>query len=119
MNHQSQVSHWIQEVIGEDAFNNQKERAFRFLEEALELAQACGVTPAEVDALRDYTFGRPVGDIHQEIAGSMFTLMALAQTHGFDALRELEIELARVSCPQIKTRIRNKALAAPEGPLPQ
>ena len=38
----------------------------RFLEEALELVQACGATASEAHQLVDYVYGRPVGEPAQE-----------------------------------------------------
>ncbi len=115
---QHKVVNWLTACIPETV-NDQTERAFRFLEEALELVQACGVTREEVAALTDYTFNRPIGDVHQEVAGSGVCLMALCNAYGLDLNDEVDAEIRRVSAPDIMARIRAKALAAPKGPLPQ
>lgn len=76
---------WAQRVFpsvqgGESGFVAM--RARRFLEEAVELAQAAGVTAEEADAVRAYVFSRPAGDIRQEIGGVMVTLSCLAEVMG-------------------------------------
>jgi 3-hydroxyacyl-CoA dehydrogenase len=113
---QREVDNFVSQIADP---NDQRVRAFRFLEEALELAQACGVTPAEVNALRDYTFGRPVGEIDQEIAGTAVTLFALATAYGYDVGELTQNELQRATRPEVLAKIRAKAAAAPDGPLPQ
>lgn len=116
---QPDVAKWVTACMGEATLNDQTKRAFRFLEEALELAQACGVVREEVDALTSYVFNRPIGEIHQEVAGSGVTLLALATAYGLDFNEEITRELARVWEPAAFERIRAKAAAAPKGPLPQ
>lgn len=56
-----------------------EERARRFLEEAIELCQAVGVTRQETDTVADYVFGREPGRPAQEIGGAMVTLNCLAE----------------------------------------
>lgn len=55
----------------------QRERAARFLEEALELAQAAGLNRIDAIVLTDYVFSRPVGPIAGEVGGVMTTLASL------------------------------------------
>lgn len=71
-------------------------RARRFLEEAVELAQAIGVTAEEVTAIRDYVFGRSAGEPRQEIGGTMLTLNCLAQAVGVSVAEAEHAEWARV-----------------------
>lgn len=71
-------------------------RGRRFLEEALELHQANGGTVEEAHFLVDYVFGRPVGEVPQEIGGVMVTLYALAEVLGV-SVEEAEVaEIDRV-----------------------
>lgn len=56
-----------------------EERARRFLEEAIELCQAVGITREETAAVADYVFGREPGQPAQEIGGVMVTLNCLAE----------------------------------------
>lgn len=116
---QQMVNNWVTVCLGKESLMDRRKRAFRFVEEALELAQACEVSVDDVNTLRDYVFGRPVGEVAQEISGVTVTLMALATSQGVDVLEVLRAEINRVSDPVILAKIRAKAAAAPEGPLPQ
>lgn len=93
------------------------QRSFRFLEEALELAQAVGTTREDAQRLVEYVYGRPVGQVRQEIGGVMVTLFALAESTGNSAAQAGEQELDR--CIANTEKIRAKDLAKPErSPLP-
>lgn len=59
-----------------------EERARRFLEEAIELCQAVGVTREDTATVADYVFGRAPGQPAQEIGGVMVTLACLAEVLG-------------------------------------
>jgi hypothetical protein len=48
--------------FGPEISADTRERNHRFLEESVELVQACGCTVSEAHQLVDYTYGRPVGD---------------------------------------------------------
>lgn|SRR3990167_6341059 len=90
------------------------ERARRLLEEALELAQACGVSQAQAFALTDYTFSRPAGEPHQEIGGIGLCLLAAAESLGLSAEVETQREIARVLAKSLehwKTKHDAKAAA--------
>ena len=56
---QREVDLWVRQCMGDAEAEDKRQRAFRFFEEALELAQACGMTREEAGALADYTFSRP------------------------------------------------------------
>src|SRR5689334_8465495 len=94
------------------------ERNHRFLEEALELVQAAGCTASEAHQLVDYTFGRPIGEIGQEVGGVMNTLAALCLAHDLDMAAEGDREMARVwtKVDAIREKQRNKPK---HSPLPQ
>lgn len=66
---QSRVQPWLMECFGPMIAGDREERNHRFLEEALELVQACGCTASEAHQLVDYVFGRPVGEPTQEAEG--------------------------------------------------
>ncbi|HEY7822719.1 MAG TPA: hypothetical protein VIG24_07805 [Acidimicrobiia bacterium] len=74
---QQRVQPWLMECFGEMIAGDREERNHRFLEEALELVQACGCSRSEAHQLVDYVFDRPVGEPHQEVGGVMVTLAAL------------------------------------------
>ena len=95
------------------------ERNHRFLEEALELVQACGCTAEDAHKLVDYTFGRPKGDATQEVGGVMVTLAALCHAQSLDLGHCAQLELDRINAPGIIEKIRAKQAAKPKiGPLP-
>ena len=88
---------WAVNTFGEEA-NDPRMRAVRFLEEALELFQAIygGAGQSLAEELLKYVYGRPVGEIAQEIGGVTVTLAMLAAS--LDAsVDELELrEIERV-----------------------
>lgn len=115
---QKRVQPWMMECFGPAIASDREERNHRFLEEALELVQACGCTASEAHQLVDYVYGRPVGDKPQEVGGVMVTLAALCLAQGLDMHECGEIELARIWTKVEK--IRAKQAAKPKhSPLPE
>ncbi len=114
---QSRVQPWMQECFGAEIAGDRQERNHRFLEESLELVQACGCTADEAHQLVDYVFSRPVGEPHQETGGVMVTLAALCLANDLDMHRAGEDELARIwtKVPEIRLKHANKP---PHSPLP-
>lgn len=93
---QRRVAPWMQATFGEVISNDRSERNHRFLEEALELVQACGCTRHEAYMLVDYVFDRPSGEIGQEIGGVCVTLAALCLAQRRDMHVEGDRELRRI-----------------------
>lgn len=117
---QQRVQPWLLECFGAEIAADRVERNHRFLEESLELVQALGCTASEAHQLVDYVFGRPVGDPPQEVGGVMVTLAALCLASGLDMHGAGEVELARISVPELVAKIRAKQAAKPKhSPLPQ
>jgi len=117
--YQRRVNDWMQHCFGPVISADGKERNYRFLEEALELVQACGLTRAEAQQLVDYTFDRPEGEAAQEVGGVLVTLAALCTAHGLHMADAGEAELARILQPAVTERIRAKQAAKPHrSPLP-
>lgn len=115
---QARVQPWMMACFGPEISADRIERNHRFLEEALELVQACGCTQNEAHQLVDYVFDRDQGDINQEVGGVMVTLAALCLASGFDMHSAGETELARVWTKIEK--IRAKQAAKPRhSPLPE
>mgnify|MGYP001575296809 FL=1 len=106
------------ECFGSEIPNDKRERAFRFLEEALELVQAAGTTKEQALKLVDYVYGRPVGELPQEVGGVGVTLAAFCSAHGIDLLDAQYQELRR--CWNNIEKIRSKQAAKRDmmGPLP-
>ena len=109
---------WLLACFGHQIADDSKERNHRFLEEALELVQACDCAVSEAHQLVDYVFNRPVGEKHQEAGGVMITLAALCLANKIDMHEAGEIELARIWTKV--EQIRQKQLNKPKhSPLPQ
>jgi hypothetical protein len=114
---QQRVEPWLLACFGEQIAADTIERNHRFLEEALELVQACGCTQSEAHQLVDYVFGRPVGEVQQEAGGVMVTLAALCRAQGLSMHEAGEKELARI-WTKVEA-IRAKQAAKPKhSPLP-
>lgn len=115
---QSRVERWLEACFPPDVRTNRGERTHRFLEEALELAQANDCTRDDALALVEYVFGRPAGEAAQEVGGVMVTLASLCSASEINmdnaGDRELERNWERIDL------IRSKQQAKPHGsPLPQ
>lgn len=115
---QPRVQSWMMACFGPEISADRTERNHRFIEEALELVQACGMDRSEAHQLVDYVYGRPQGDVNQEVGGVMITLAALCLANGFDMHAAGETELARIWTKIDK--IRAKQAAKPKhSPLPE
>lgn len=114
---QPRVQPWLLACFGAEIAADRAERIHRFLEEALELVQACGCSASEAYDLVDYVFCRPVGERAQEVGGVMITLAALCLANGIDMHQAGEAELARI-WTKVEA-IRAKQAAKPKhSPLP-
>jgi hypothetical protein len=115
---QPRVQPWLMACFGPAISADREERNHRFLEEALELVQACGATRSEALQLVDYVYGREVGEKVQEVGGVMITLAALCLAQGIDMHEAGETELARIWT--LVDQIRAKQAAKPKhSPLPE
>lgn len=108
---QQRCRSWLVACLGEDAagIGAVRERSHRFLEEALELGQAAGATKEDALKLVEYVFSRPVGELSQEIGGTMTTLASLCNATGYYLDACADAELAR--CWSIIDKIRAKAIS--------
>lgn len=115
---QARVQPWMMECFGPMIAADRAERNHRFLEEALELVQACGCTEDEAHQLVAYVYGRAIGEIPQEVGGVMVTLAALCLAQGVDMHQAGDTELARI-WTKVET-IRAKNASKPRhSPLPE
>ena len=112
---QARVKTWLLACFGPAIAADRLERQDRALEEVLELLQSLGYPLARIAALADYVYGRSVGDPHQELGGVMVTLASLSQAIGLDMHEAGEAELARVTRPEVISKIRVKQAAKPTG----
>lgn len=116
--YQQRVREWMTACFPPSSSNDRLERSHRFIEEALELAQAAGCSRGDAIKLVDYVFSRPIGDASQETGGVMVTLSALCDVQGIDLEEASERELAR-NWSRIDL-IRSKQASKPHGSaLPQ
>lgn len=116
--YQARVEQWLEACFTPEVRADRNERTHRFLEEALELAQANGCSRNDAMVLVDYVFGRTKGQPGQEVGGVMVTLASLCSATGLNmdeaGDRELERNWNRIDA------IRAKQQSKPHGsPLPQ
>ncbi|QIG76462.1 hypothetical protein EVC26_016 [Rhizobium phage RHph_I72] len=105
---QARVLTWMERAFSPGTVKNRRERAFRFLEESLELFQSLDCTQEEAQALVEYVFGRPKGETYQEVGGVSLTLAALCSAAGIDFSNAAHDELERVNSPEVLEKIRAK-----------
>lgn len=115
---QARVTKWLRACFGDIGHIDPEERTHRFLEEAIELAQASGCTKRDAMRLVDYVYSRPQGKPDQEVGGVMVTLAGLCSAIDVclhdAANRELTRNWLRID------DIRAKQALRPRGsPLPQ
>lgn len=114
---QQRIERWLEICFTAEVGSDPKERTHRFLEEALELAQASGCSRAEAQMLLNYVYSRPPGCAANEVGGALVTLAALCSAIGLDMQGAGEAELAR-NWDRIGD-IRIKRAGKPSGsPLP-
>lgn len=87
---------WVQGVYGQASLHNQDNRAARFVEEAIELAQAQGLGKDVIAKILERAYSRPAGRIGQEVAGSFFTLLVYCYVAKIDLWLETLEEVERV-----------------------
>lgn len=113
--YQLKCADWVLKCFGAEVLADKSERNYRFLEEALELAQSHGVTKEEALKLVDYVFGRPLGEPTQEVGGVMTTLSTMCTVYGYDLEKCATVELDR--CHErmdiIRAKWRNKQHRSP------
>lgn len=115
---QHKVVEWAVKCFGVEPVIDKVERADRFIEEALETYQACGQSKERAQRVMDYVYGRPVGDVRQELGGVMVTLATLANANGIILEDAAQLELER--CVKNLDKIRAKHDRKPkfDTPLP-
>lgn len=103
---------WSQLVFGEHFDRiTPKIRSLRLLEEAIELAQAEGVTIDEVEIVADQVYSKPIGNPKQEVGGVIVCLTNYADTRGYNIEEEFYTEYCRILDPKIMERVRTRNLA--------
>lgn len=111
---QKRAMFWAKKCFGMTLAMGIKERNQRFIEEGLELVQAGGMTKREAIGAVNYVYGRPVGDMRQEVGGVYNTLAVLCEAHGIDMVGEGERDLIEINNEESTTRIRMKRRTKPD-----
>jgi hypothetical protein len=103
---------WAVDTFGPVA-THKDERLARFVEEALELAQAGGMSLETLDRILWRVYRRAPGEVAKEIGQAQATLECLAENLGLSADAEAEREFARVKgIPQDEWTRRHEAKVA-------
>lgn len=113
--YQERVKDWVVNTFSEEVMKDVPERCFRFMEESIELGQSLGVTREDMYRLITYTYGRPPGEVPQEIGGVMVTLFALSEAVGVNTVQAGETELASnwLRKDEIREKWLNKKVVSP------
>lgn len=106
------VASWMVRAFGQELTDDKNERAYRFIEEAVELVQAAGLNVYQVRAMVNYVFGRPIGALPQEAGGVMVTLAAFLRAHKLNMRQVAFTELARAEdrIDEIREKRKHKPL---------
>jgi hypothetical protein len=107
--YQRRVVDWLRRSFGDATTDDLRERRLRFLEEALELHQACGGTVGELSTLAAHVHDRPAGEPGQEIGGVVLCLAALATAVGVDVETAMTNEIERVELRTDEVRAKHAA----------
>jgi hypothetical protein len=82
---QKLVSAWVASTFGESVASNMPERIARFVEEAVELAQAGRFPKAKILAIVEHVYSKNPGEVAQEVGGCGVTLLAFCAASGISA----------------------------------
>jgi len=110
--YQERVESWMFKTFGQEITYDKKERSHRFAEEAMELLQATGYTKEELQNMIDYVYDRPVGEIKQEVGGTIHCLSALCTAHSIVMSHEA-LTVMRY-CEANSAKIRDKHFNKPD-----
>jgi hypothetical protein len=114
---QDHAAEACRQVFGEANMTSKEERDLRFAEESIELMAARGLSFSKVLSLMCHEYferpaqGKGPGEVPQEIAGTLVTLLNLATVNEVDAEEVTLNELSRIL--QNKKAIRAKHDAKP------
>jgi len=106
--YQTLLNGWVHDTFTDGSAKSVPIRTFRFVEEAIELAQACDVTRTEVLRIVEYVYGRPKGDVAQEIGGAFTTLTVLCTALKVDAGEAATAEYVRIDTSEMIAKISGK-----------
>jgi len=104
---QLDMHNWTLKIGGPEA-PSIRLRARRFLEEALELAQACNVDRENAIRIVNNIYDRPAGDPFQEVGGAAITLLALCEQAQISFVGATEIEWGRINKPEVLAKVQRR-----------
>jgi NTP pyrophosphatase (non-canonical NTP hydrolase) len=108
---QRMAARWSYLVFGEHQSRiTPKIRAMRILEEAIELAQAEGVTGKELRVIAAQVYSKSPGDPMKELGALMVTAANYAEQIGADLEEAFWLEYERILDPEIMARVRQRNL---------
>lgn len=120
-NLQTRVRLWMEKCFGlTNLTGSAQQRCDRFLEECLELLQACGYDKSRIATLTDYTYSRPVGEVSSEVGGVLVTLAALCNNQLVFMDDAASNALDYINRPEVMQKIRDKQASKNDihSPLP-
>jgi hypothetical protein len=92
---QRRIRNWVEDRLGFGAMNS-VERGRRMLEEAAELAQACGVKKEQAALIVERVYDKEPGAVFKEVGAALVTVLGVAESYHYDATKCLEAELERI-----------------------
>lgn len=113
--YQERVQTWISDTFDPDQVTNIPERCFRFVEEAIELAQALGMQREDMYRLITRTYGREPGNVFSEIGDVAITLNGLSTAVNIDMIAAAEAGLSNniKNAQAIREKWLNKIAISP------
>lgn len=104
------VRNWLTACFGAEHTNDKSERSFRFAEESVELCQAIGLTRHQMDTILDHVYSRPKGEVDQEAAGTLITLLSVCDLHkvSLESIFKSEMNRAETSIDAIRAKHNTK-----------
>jgi NTP pyrophosphatase (non-canonical NTP hydrolase) len=105
--------HWLTACFDRPICFSKEERGLRFLEEALELAQATGVSAEKAQRLLQVVYAKEPGAVPAEVGDALNTLLCLAARYKIDLTGQHAKTTKRnwVIKEQIAEKWRNKIVA--------
>jgi hypothetical protein len=94
--------------IGTSDIMSPTERALRVVEEAIEFAQASGISQEAVSKINQVVYEKPAGTVFQELGGCFLTLLAACETHNLNAFITIMVEWNRINQRTTIEKIREK-----------
>jgi NTP pyrophosphatase (non-canonical NTP hydrolase) len=108
MSPEQEAWEWNVTVFGRDVAHSEVERGLRTLEEAIELAQASGVTAEQASHLMRHVYSKELGDVATEISDVLLCLLIQARMRNLDVWANLEALQARLWKPEAIAKIHEK-----------